>query len=127
VDEASELQLARRVKQLVFRQPSCMQGYKGSCFCELDELFNQNLQEEYQCLLNVVTVEQMSNICDTKELGGDVYYRSSSFPSSSASLSALFLFLSVSYSPMMHTSSFTWIQSSRDFGPRACISFPRRN
>jgi hypothetical protein len=68
-----------------------MQGYKGSCFCELDELFNQNLPEEYQCLLNVITVEQMSNICDTKELGGDVYYRSSSFPNSGASLSALVL------------------------------------
>lgn len=52
-----------------------MQGYSSSCFCELEELFNQNLPEEYQFLLDIVAVEQMANLCDTKHMSGDVYYR----------------------------------------------------
>lgn len=52
-----------------------MQGYTGSCFCELEELFNQKLSEQHQFLLDIVAVEQMVNVCDTKNMGGDIYYR----------------------------------------------------
>ena len=52
-----------------------VQGYSSSCFCELEELLNQNLPAEYQFLLDIVDVEQMANLCDTKHMGGDVYYR----------------------------------------------------